>query len=192
MYNNKTNDEIRQIYTKNFRIDREEKPVVLASITERCPKQEVDWGRVQSDWSDEVTKCIDSIAEVNPYLDLSPGVEVLGVDAASWDPSVRGLDCRPKLFDANSQSWKLCDTGSMITVVRKGQDDKIDVNKKLQAVNGSSIACYGQKEIEIKIGRKPYRIKAVIADTSQDIIGWDYFKKHKLSLKWGDFGDLYI
>ena len=128
MYNNKTNDEIRQIYTKNFRIDREEKPVVLASITERCPKQEVDWGRVQSDWSDEVTKCIDSIAEVNPYLDLSPGVEVLGVDAASWDPSVRGLDCRPKLFDANSQSWKLCDTGSMITVVRKGQDDKIDVN----------------------------------------------------------------
>ena len=86
----------------------------------------------------------------------------------------------------------MCDTGSMITVLKKGQNDKIDRNKTLQAVNGSKIDCYGQKEIKIRIGRKEYDIKAIIADVEQDIIGWDFFAKHKLSLQWGNFGDLYI
>ena len=192
MYNN-THDTNEKIYTKMFKVNPEEKPV-LASLAERCPPDEVDWGgKPQEIWNVKVAESIAAIANVNPYLpDLKPGEDILAVEAASHPPGFRGVDCRPKVFDAKSKSWKMCDTGSMITVIKKSQDDKIDKTRVLKAVNGSSIACYGQKEIEIKIGRKPYRIKAVIADTSQDIIGWDYFKKHKLSLKWGDFGDLYI
>ena len=124
-----TNDDLNgKIYSKRFKLNSEERPI-LSSIAERCPKEEVDWGNVQERWNSKVAESISAIAEVNPYLNLSPGVEILGVDAASWDSSLRGLDCRPKLFDGVSKTWKLCDTGSMITVIKKGQEDKIDKTK---------------------------------------------------------------
>ena len=68
----------------------------------------------------------------------------------------------------------------MLTVVRKGPEDKIDKTKVLQAVNGSPIKSYGQKEVEIRINRKTYSILATIADVQQDIIGWDFITQHKL------------
>ena len=120
------------------------------------------------------------------------GQEVPAVHAVAWVNGSRGggFDCRPKVFDGVSKSWKLCDTGSMVTVIKRDKDDKIDYSKVLQAVNGSNIAVYGQKEISVRIGRKNYDIKATIADVEQDILGWDFFSKHKLSFDWSPFGDL--
>ena len=179
-----------KIYQKAIKINEEEKPV-LSSIAERCPIEEVDWGSPQEKWNQKVSECIASIVDVNPYLSIEPGTEVLAVDATSLG-ALSGLDCRPKIFDGVTKTWKLCDTGSMITVVKKGPEDKIDKNKVLQAVNGTAIQCYGHKVIQVRINRKSYEIKAVIADVEQDIIGWDFIEKHRLSFDWGEFGDLYI
>ena len=153
MYNN-TYDSFGKIYQKAFKINEEEKPV-LSSIAERCPIKEVDWGS-QQDWNQKVAESIASIVDVNPYLSvLEPGTEVLAVDATSLG-ALSGLDCRPKIYDSISKTWKLCDTGSMLTVVKKGQEDKIDKSKVLQAVNGSAIKCYGHKNIQVRINRKTY------------------------------------
>ena len=91
---------------------------MLSSIAERCPIKEVDWGS-QQDWNQKVAESIASIVDVNPYLSvLEPGTEVLAVDATSLG-ALSGLDCRPKIYDSISKTWKLCDTGSMLTVVKK-------------------------------------------------------------------------
>ena len=80
----------------------------------------------------------------------------------------------------------------MVTVIKKSKDDKKDFSKILQAVNGSNITVYGQKEISVRIGRKEYKIQATIADVEEDILGWDFFNKYKLTFDWSEFGDLYI
>ena len=86
----------------------------------------------------------------------------------------------------------MCDTGSMVSVIRKSEGDKIDTSKFLQAVNGSAIKCYGQKKVNIRLGRKTYDIIATIADVDQDILGWDFIVKHRLNIEWGEFGDLIL
>ena len=127
MYNNTLQNE--QIYSKFLYNNNEEKPV-LASLLERSQKQEIDWGEskissIQVRWTELVKESIDAIAEDNPYLpDLEVGQEVLAADAVAWVKGSRGLDCRPKVFDNVSKSWKLCDTGSMITVIKKSKEDK--------------------------------------------------------------------
>lgn len=208
MYNNRCNE---KIYPNIFS-DKEIDQNVISSIVERCPKQEVDWGlnlklnSIQDKWYQDYTvpeqyfdknKYKDSertyLKSKSSYLDsLKPGDEILAVDAVAWVQGSKSLDCRPKLFDKASNSWKLCDSGSMVTVVKRSEGDKIDKNKILQAVNGSEIKCYGQKEITIQMGRKSYKIMAIIADVDQDILGWDFIEKYRLDFVWGDFGDLYL
>ena len=81
----------------------------------------------------------------------------------------------------------------MLTVIKKGPEDKIDKTRVLQAVNGSSIKVFGQKLIEVRVGRKTYQILATIADVQQDIIGWDFITKHKLDMVWSESGlDYYL
>ena len=182
-----------KIYTKLLNESHKEESVI-SSIAERCPKNEVDWGiNSKSKWDLMVSNAINQVAEVNPYLpDINVGDEVSALSAIAWVKGAQNLDCRPKVFDGTTQSWKLLDTGSSVTVVRKSQNDKKDESKGLKAVNGSKIDCYGQKVIEVRIGRKTYPILATIADVDQDILGWDFLVTHKLSFEWSEFGDLYI
>ena len=56
-------------------------------------------------------------------------------------------------------------------------------NQFLKAANGSRMACYGYKDILIKIGRKPYPFKIIKAQVESPIIGWDFMKHHKLDLR---------
>ena len=111
---------------------------------------------LQQNWSIQIAAAIDTIADRNPYLPiLKPGEVVPAVEAATF--AQRDLDCRPQLFDGISKSWKLVDTGSMLTVIRKSPGDRIDRSKVLQAVNGSNIQVYGQKE-ENKLGSNKLRL----------------------------------
>ena len=48
--------------------------------------------------------------------------------------------------------------------------DKVDHSVKLQAVNGTSFPCFGKKKLEIKLGRKMYRIEAIIAKVKSPIL----------------------
>ena len=191
MYSDTYKDE--KIYTK-FLNKNEDENQVLSSLVERCHNESNSVRNdIQSHWVERVQKAIEPIAADNPYLStINVGDEVPAVSAVAWVQGSRGLDCRPKLFDNESKTWKLCDTGSMVTVIKKSKEDKIDNSKILQAVNGSPIKCYGQKEVTIRINRKAYKILATIADVDQDIIGWDFISKHKLGFDWSEFGDLVI
>ena len=116
MYGNNINNQ-RNTYLKLVKNEPEEP--VLASLVERCLNQE-DWGgkeKVQRTWKDRLKVAIDSVVDINPYLaDVEEGQEIPAVDAVAWVKGSRGgFDCRPKLYDGVSKTWKLCDTGSMVT-----------------------------------------------------------------------------
>ena len=192
MYARQKQDSNRKIYSDY--INTIEESPVLASILEQCQKEAPEVvSQIQNDWQDKVAQEVSSIASLNPFLpDLVIGEEISAAEAALHRDGLRGVDCRPKVFDGISKSWKLCDSGSMVTVIKKGPNDKPDPTRFLKAVNGSKIECYGHKEVEIRLNRKSYVIKAVIADVSQDILGWDFLSKYKLNWQWTEFGDLYL
>ena len=179
-------------YKKFLYNNIEEKPV-LATLVERCRNNSEARSQIQSEWNSLVVQALTPIAADNPYLDeFSAGDEVSAIVASTHPPGSKGLDCRPRVFDGISKSWKLCDTGSMVTVVRKTENDKVDDSKMLQAVNGSTIKCYGQKSISVRLGRKTYDVIATVADVDQDILGWDFMSKHKLNIEWDDCGELIL
>ena len=98
MYHHKDNSEK---YSK-FISSINEEPV-LASLLERCRKNEIDWGekvQIQNSWSRRVAESVNSIATVNPYLSgIDSGDEIPAISAVAWvKGSYGGLDCRPKLF----------------------------------------------------------------------------------------------
>ena len=121
-----------------------------------------------------------SIAEkVNPYLpDVPVDTVVRAIDALNW-PVGGNCDIRPRLHDKSTGTSRLVDSGSQISVTKKGPNDKIDHTFKLVAVNGSKIETYGVKEVVVKIGRKSYKIPAVICDVQQDILGMDFLTKFR-------------
>ena len=187
MYSDTSQD--AKIYS-TFVQDQPEESVV-SSLAEQSQNSR---SQIQNRWNAQIAAVISQIADENPYLpDLEPGQEMPAVEAARFVQGTRGVDCRPRLFDGISRSWKLCDTGSMLTVIKKTENDVLDKSKVLQAVNGTSIKVYGQKEVEIRLGRKSYPIMATIADVQQDILGWDFIAKHKLDMIWSETGlDLYL
>ena len=168
-------------------IQNQPEEVQISSLAEQSP---LSRSQIQTQWNSLVASVIEKVAGDNPYLPtILPGQEIPAVEAANFVQGSRGgIDCRPQIFDGVTKTWKLCDTGSMLTVVKKSSEDVVDKSRVLQAVNGSTIKVYGQKEIEIRIGRKTYPILATIADVQQDIIGWDFIARHKLDLLWSDSG----
>ena len=194
MYSNNPsgNKKIYSQFVSSIESEEIEVPI-LASLVEQCRSLEVSQKeKVQQNWSERIFSELEPIAADNPYLPDITGEEVSALEAIAWTRGSRGVDCRPKIFNGISKSWMLCDTGSMVTAVKRGPDDKLDESRYLQAVNGSKIKCFGKKEIQIRLGRKTYTIEAVIADIKQDILGWDFLAKYRLNWKWAQFGDLYL
>ena len=125
---------------------------VISSVVERCPKDEVDWGIERSKWEIAVSQALKQAAPINPYLqNLQVGEEIHALEAIAWVKGSQNVDCRPKLYDSLTHTWKLFDTGSAVTVIKKGPSDKIDESKCLKAVNGSLIKSYSQKVINIQL-----------------------------------------
>ena len=115
--------------------------------------------------------------------------EISAIEAVS-----KGLfegDIRPKIYDKTSKEWTLLDSGSVVSCIPKKPGDQMDTQFKLRSVNGGSIATFGTEEIVIKLGRKPYKIQAIKADIPQRILGWDFFKLHKLNIEWGQLSERY-
>ena len=98
-------------------------------------------------------------------------------------------DMRPHLLDGVTGQRLLLDSGSQVTAYPPEPGDKPVPELSLRAVNGSILKCYGHKEVEIKINRKTYRIRAVKTDVKNPIIGWDFTKKYRLSTDWNEWGD---
>ena len=92
----------------------------------------------------------------------------------AFEDDTNGKDCRPRLTDGDVSY--LLDSGSMCGVWPVSPDDKVDKNISLQTVDGSPFDCYGTKDLVIKINRKTYKYKVVIAKVKAPIIGWDFIR----------------
>ena len=89
---------------------------------------------------------------VNPFhSDLPFGEVVPTVDAVGWSRGQRNCDIRPRLKDESTGTFRLIDSGSMITAAMRGPDDKVDDSVRLVAVNGSRIRTYGTKIITFNL-----------------------------------------
>ena len=117
------------------------------------------------------------------------GDEIPSIEAVN--PDLQN-DVRPRFFDNVTRTWTLLDSGSCVSCVPKGPQDKLDPRVKLRAVNGQSIPTYGTEVITVRIGRKEYSIEAIKTDFPQRILGWDLFRKYKLGFAWNDSDDLYL
>ena len=101
-------------------------------------------------------------------------------------------DLRPHYNDPVLKQSRLVDSGSQVTAFPPEPGDIEDKSVQLRAVNGSKIKTFGHKIISIKIGRKTYPFKAIKAEVDKPVLGWDFMRCHKLDLRWGEFGDLFL
>ena len=123
---------------------------------------------------------------LNPFKpDLPDSTVVPAVEAVDWSGN---SNIRPRIWDNSAGQFRLIDSGSMITATQRLPGDKPDNRLRLIAVNGSEIKTYGIRELsKIKIGRKQYKMPAIICDVGQDILGADFINKYKLGMEWDDF-----
>ena len=124
--------------------------------------------------------------------DPVPPDELPAFKAVNWQRGHLGVDIRPHLHDTVLDKMLLCDSGSQVTAVPPDPGDQVVQGQVLRAVNGSKIECYGYKDISIQIGRKSYPFKAIKANVDSIVLGWDFFRKHRLNLIWNDWGDMCI
>ena len=157
------------------------KPPIIASIKRSR----------HSNVSISIVDSFSSLQKVNSRTYVPPAV-MPSVAAAQWTPGFKGLDTRPRLHDNLSKKFCLVDSGSAITAVAAGPNDTVNPHLSLVAANGTLIECCGYKEIEIKMGRKSYTIRAAIAKIEETILGWDFIKKYRLSFYWDNFGECYL
>ena len=168
------------------------------SALEQCPlTAENTWSFYptkpicQSQFEANISDAISQVAEDNPFLTVTEG-EIAAIDAIKFRPGSYGLDIRPKVFDNKSKTWTLLDSGSCVSIIPRKPTDVIDPSYRLRSVNGSPIHTFGSEVISVRIGRKSYDIEAIKVDIPQRILGWDFFKKHRLGFEWGEFGDLLL
>ena len=122
-----------------------------------------------------------------PVPSFPVGEIIPSIEAVDWNKKGHNVDIRPRLVDSSSGEARLLDSGAQLSAARKGPNDTLDESVKLVAVNGSKIPTYGTRDLVVKINRKTYRIKAVVCDIKQDILGFDFITKYKLNLEWDDF-----
>ena len=91
-------------------------------------------------------------------------------------------------MDQNSGLSILVDTGACCNIWPRRYFPKlsVDPHKKLQAVNGSTIQTFGEEVIEIHplYAKKPYKIKVIVAQVDEPILGFNFIIAYKLNLQW--------
>ena len=106
---------------------------------------------------------------------------ISATQAMQWTPGYKKKDMRPRVFNKISQTYDLVDSGSAITVIPAGPNDETDHSLHLQTVSGQRVDCCGKREIEVQLGRKVYKIEAVVARVKSRILGWDFIRKYKFN-----------
>ena len=124
----------------------------------------------QCDWSSQVA---------------SACVAAAAVEVPDYDPGLTS-DCRPRVFDYNTRTWLLLDSGAAVSCYPHSAFPHLqpDPNKVLQAVNGATVPTYGTKTIKINLGGRTYAHSFVIAQISEAICGWDFMLDFRLDLQW--------
>ena len=165
-----------------------------SGVSDYFLQNEVRQSQTKESWDKLVVAALSVANSIDPFqADIPEGTVISALEAKCWSLG-RNCDIRPRLHDKSSGIDRLVDSGSQISVTRKGPNDKIDHSLKLVAVNGTKIDTYGVKTLQIKIGRKTYPTPAVICDIDQDILGMDFLDKFKLNFEWDevDQSELYL
>ena len=102
------------------------------------------------------------------------------------------IDIRPRIYDGITKEWILIDTGSQCSVTKAKPEDSIRPDILLETVDGTHMKCYGTKPLELRLGRKQYKIDTVIAKSTDTILGMDFLDKYGFEFRRGEFGDLYL
>ena len=114
--------------------------------------------KVKESWDSLVVAAMSVASTIDPFTpDLPEGTVISAVEAKCWALG-RNCDIRPRLHDKSTGVDRLVDSGSQISVTKKGPDDKIDHSFKLVAVNGTKIDTFGVKTLQVKVGRISSRI----------------------------------
>ena len=148
-------------------------------FVERCPESsEVSGIRVdpESHWKPE-------------KWNISPEIPKQLCAAEAWKYQSEEVDFRPHIYDPLSKQFCLADSGSQVTAWPPDPGDREDPSLRLRAVNNTHMKCYGFKQIEIRIGRKSYKFKAIKSEVDTPVIGWDFMRKHRLEIGSNNFGD---
>ena len=135
---------------------------------------------------------LQSWVPVSLHPSLVSEVKSSEVEAGPEIKSAEPVDIRPHIYDPVMKKYILCDSGSQVGAFPPDPGDKLMPELFLKAANGTKIACYGYKNVDIKIGRKNYPFRIIKAQVESPIIGWDFMKKHKLELRWDDDEDITI
>ena len=197
LYNNNIANEAN---TYNPLISYESEEPIISSIVEQQfdLQSKLVWGSypakpvAQQQWEMQVAAAVAPVAEDDPFKPFPEPSVVSASEAMNWVPGSKGLETRPRLFDGVTKTHMLCDTGSMVSIFPRTEQDKLSKSCILRAVNGSSIKTFGKKEVTLRLGRKTYKLDVVIAEVDQPIIGWDFISRYKLDFEWGQFDDLYL
>ena len=108
-------------------------------------------------------------------VDWDAQVQKAAKSVAATLPQGTNKDFRPRLFDKLSGWSALLDTGAACSVWPKGRAHlPVDPNKKLQAVNGSRIDTFGNKNIKVQFGNNIYHHDVIVASVYEPIIGFDF------------------
>jgi predicted aspartyl protease len=86
------------------------------------------------------------------------------------------------IFDSKNKLNLLIDTGAEVTVIPKTTlDQKIQIDRRLFAANGTPINTYGEKLINFNIGLcRDLKWLVIIADVTHPIIGADFLEHYGL------------
>ena len=63
-------------------------------------------------------------------------------------------DIRPRIRDGNTNKLTLLDSGSQVSLVEAGPEDKLDPSIRLESVGGDLLPCYGRTALSIQIGSR--------------------------------------
>ena len=87
--------------------------------------------------------------------------------------------------DVNSRCKFLVDTGAEVSVFPATPGDRFQASpfSSLKAANGSNIAVYGQRSLNLNLGlRRNFRWLFFIADVEHAILGMDFLSHFKLTV----------
>ena len=150
------------------------------------PQKKKYFSSVTRKWEEVVIPFDDSeIAFTETPPESLPAFQAMG-----WDPGQQGVDLRPHLWDPKADRFMLVDSGSQCCAWPPDPGDKVDPTITLKAVNGTRLKSYGIKEVDIKLGRKTYKMKVIKADVDKPIIGWNFIRRYKLDMAWNQWGDV--
>ena len=122
---------------------------------------------------------------IDPPEEFFSAIEAKNMENSDWD-------MRPHLLDKVTGKYLLLDSGAQVTAYPPDPGDQVDPSISLKAVNGSKLRCYGYKEVYVKINRKSYKIQAIKTDVPNPILGWNFQRRHRLDVRWTEYGDAQI